>query len=184
MKRSLLIILAVLLALALTACTEQQSVSDAPVTEVATEEQEINDAQASAPDPVTEEIDGIEIPAFSITVQDIVITDQEMTNYPVYRVETTSTNTYGTTTTRVYVGYSASDILGAAGVSSDFTTMVTLADDGYQVKVNHKVALEPTTLVAISEDEVHFQTGPWFAPCSSNMSPDYLRDLVSITLEP
>jgi len=128
-------------------------------------------------------VEGAEIPAFSFMVQEAEITDADMAAYPVYSVETTSTNTYGTTTTRVYVGYAMSDILKAAGVTETFSTLVTLADDGYTVSVSKEIAMEQTTLAAISEDGKLFKKGLWFAPCSSDVSPDYLRDLALITVE-
>jgi len=128
-------------------------------------------------------IDGVEIPEFSFKVKDTTITDKDMAAYPVYSVETTSTNTYGTTTTRVYVGYAISDVLKAAGATEAFSTLVTLADDGYKVSVSKDVALEPTTLAAITEDGKFFKKGLWFAPCVSDVSPDYLRDLALIAFE-
>jgi len=133
--------------------------------------------------PVAEKVDGVEVPAFSFKVSETEITDKDMALYPVYSVETTSTNTYGTTTTRVYVGYAISDILDAAGAADDFSTLVTLADDGYTVSVSRGIAMEPTTLAAISEDGKPFKKGLWFAPCISDVSPDYLRDLALIRLE-
>ena len=133
--------------------------------------------------PVAGRVDGVEVPAFSFKVGDTEITDKDMAPYPIYSVETTSTNTYGTTTTRVYVGYAISDILDAAGGADDFSTLVTLADDGYTVSVSREIAMEPTTLAAISEDGKFFKKGLWFAPCISDVSPDYLRDLALIRPE-
>jgi len=133
--------------------------------------------------PAAAKVDGVEIPPFSFMVEDQEITDAVMAAYPVYSVETTSTNTYGTTTTRVYIGYAVSDVLEAAGITETFSTLVTLADDGYTVSVSRDVAMKPTTLIAISEDGKVFKKGPWFAPCVSDVSPDYLRDLALITLK-
>jgi len=133
--------------------------------------------------PAAVKVDGAEIPPFSFMVEDTEITDAVMAAYPVYSVETTSTNTYGTTTTRVYVGYAMSDVLEAAGITEAFSTLVTLADDGYTVSVSKDVAMKPTTLTAISEDGKVFKKGLWFAPCVSDVSPDYLRDLALITLK-
>ena len=127
-------------------------------------------------------VDNVEIPEFIFTIQNIEITDSIMSNYPVYSVETTSTNTYGTTTTRVYIGYTISDVLDAAGITDNFITLQAIADDGYTVKVDYSVAMESTTLVAISENDKIFVTGLWFSPCSSNVSPDYLRELSVIRL--
>jgi len=135
----------------------------------------------SVEDPVV--VDDAEIPAFSFDVMGVLITDEDMAEYPVYSVTTTSTNTYGTTTTRVYIGYTMADVLDAAGITEDFKTLTTIADDGYTIKVNKDIALEPTTLVAVSEDGKMFRDGLWFAPCSSNVSPDYLRELTEVIID-
>ena len=123
------------------------------------------------------------VPVFSISVQGTAVTSDMMTSYPVYEVETTSTNTYGTATTRVYVGYAISDILDAAGITGPFSVLTAIAGDGYAVSVDKEVAMQPTTMIAISEDGKLFKAGPWFAPCSSIGSPDYVRDVAGIVLE-
>jgi len=128
-------------------------------------------------------VEDAEIPFFSIHVDGVEITSDDLSAYPVYSVEATSTNTHGTTTTRVYIGFMLSDVLKASRIKDDFVTLVTIADDGYSIKVSKEVAMEPTTLIAVSEDGKLFRDGPWFAPCSSDVSPDYLRELITITLE-
>ena len=135
----------------------------------------------SVEDPVL--LDDTEIPPFCFEAEGVDITAEVMASYPVYSVTTTSTNTYGTVTTRTYVGYAVSDILDAAGITDDFSALTALADDGYMVKIERNTALEPTTLIAVSEDGKLFKSGPWFAPCGSNVSPDYLRELVSVSVE-
>ena len=163
MKRLFVLMIIVLLAFGLAACgSESERAGDGPVAVNA---------------------DRAEIPEFSFSVNENPINEKDLAPYPVYSVETTSTNTYGTTTTRVYVGYSISDILEAAGVSQDFSALEALADDGYVVSVNREVALESTTLAAITEDGKVFKKGLWFAPCVSDVSPDYLRDLAFLTTE-
>ena len=127
-------------------------------------------------------VEGIEIPEFSFTIQGTIITHADMAAFPVYSVETTSTNTHGTTTTRIYIGYAVSDALAAAGVTSRFSSLEAVADDGYAVKVSYEVAMAPTTLLAFSEDGKMAKYGLWFAPCGSNVSPDYLRELETIEL--
>jgi len=128
-------------------------------------------------------VEGAELKDFVITVHGVEIKSEDLSDYPVYSIETTSTNMYGTTTTRVYIGYKVSDVLDAAGATDNFTTLVTIADDGYSIKVSRDVAMEPTTLIAVSEDGKLFREGPWFAPCCSDVTPDYLRELSTIRLE-
>jgi len=184
MKRLLVLLLLICLVLGTSACSKEQNpVNSSAPENINVESVPENIEEPEAQSPVAEVVDWIEIPEFSVTIQGTEITNDDMASYPVYSVQTTSTNTYGTTTTRVYIGYTISDVLKAAGVSEAFSTLATIADDGYTVSINEQVALDPTTLMAFYEDDKAFIIGPWFAPCVSNVSPDYLRDLASITLE-
>jgi len=124
-----------------------------------------------------------EIPGFTINIQGLEITGDDLSGLPLYSVETTSTNRYGTTTTRVYVGFKLSDVLEAAGITESFATIVAIANDGYTVSVSRETAMEPTTMIAISEDGKLLRGGPWFAPCSSDISPEYLMELAALKLE-
>ena len=133
--------------------------------------------------PVIHEVKAASAAEFSVDVNGIIITSDDMKDYPVYSVQATSVNTYGTVTTREYIGYAVSDLLKAAGLGWDFVKLTAVADDGYTVTADNKTALEPSTLIAVTENGKSFIEGPWFAPCSSGFSPDYLRDLSVIILE-
>ena len=187
MRTAVFFIISILLIAGLAACgNAAPEPADPPAAESAVAEPaaaEESASEESTDKPVAVVVEGVEIPAFSFMVNETEITEKDMASYPVYSVQTTSTNTYGTTTTRIYVGYSMSDVLDAAGCSEAFSTLVTLADDGYTVSVNKEIAMEPTTLAAISEDGKIFKKGLWFAPCVSDVSPDYLRDLALVTPE-
>lgn len=125
---------------------------------------------------------GVTIPAFSLNVNGTVITDAELADYPVYEVSATSTNSSGTESTCVYVGFSLKDILEAAGVG-EFETLAAIASDGYEVEVDAAMALEPSTLIAISKDGEQMKDGPWFAPCTSKTTGDYNKGVVAISLD-
>ena len=194
MRKILFLIITVFLITGQTACgnvapqhesppAAESSVAEGNLTEAETSAAEENPVKETGDEPVAVRVEGIDIPEFSFMVNETKITENDMAFYPVYSVETTSTNTYGTTTTRVYVGYAISDILEAAGITETFSTLVTLADDGYMVSVKKEIAMKPTTLAAISEDGKFFKKGLWFAPCVSDVSPDYLRDLTLVTPE-
>ena len=125
---------------------------------------------------------GVTIPAFSLNVNGTVITDAELADYPVYEVSATSTNSSGTESTCVYVGFSLKDVLEAAGVG-EFETLAAIAGDGYEVEVDAAMALEPSTLIAISKDGEQMKDGPWFAPCTSTTTGDYNKGVVAISLD-
>ena len=124
---------------------------------------------------------GVTIPAFSITVNGVAITDKEMADYPVYEVQATSVNSSGTESTCTYIGFSLNDVFTAAGVT-DYESVSAFADDGYQVDITKEVAATPNTLVAITRDGEQFKASPWFAPCSSGTTGDYMKGMVAITI--
>ncbi len=125
---------------------------------------------------------GVTIPAFSLNVNGTVVTDADLADYPVYEVSATSTNSSGTESTCVYVGFSLKDVLEAAGVGQ-FKTLAAIASDGYEVEVDAALAMEPSTLIAISKDGEQMKDGPWFAPCTSKTTGDYNKGVVAISLD-
>lgn len=129
---------------------------------------------------MTEKI-GVTIPAFSLYVNGKTVTDQDMADYAVYEVQATSVNSSGTESTVTYVGFSLADVFTVAGVT-EYESVVATADDGYAVEVKADVASKANTLVAITKDGEQFKASPWFAPCSSGTTGDYLKGMVAITL--
>ena len=201
MKKLFALILTVILIFSLVSCgnkEELKPLDDTPASSVDSlpEEKKEEEKKEEVKEEETKDIEGpigsvedpiileeAEIPEFSFDVEGYTVTSEELLEkYNIYSVTTTSTNTYGTTTTRTYIGFVVSDVLELAGITDSFTTLTTIADDGYVVKVGEAIAKEPTTLVAVSEDGKMFKRGVWFAPCSSNGTPDYLRELITIEL--
>ena len=132
--------------------------------------------------PEMKEAVGVTIPAFSLNVNGTVLTDADLADYPVYEVQATSVNSSGTESTCTYVGFSIKDVFEAAGVG-EFSTLAAIADDGYTVEVDAELANQPSTLVAITRDGEQFKSAPWFAPCSSGTTGDYLKGMVAISLD-
>ena len=177
MKKALVLLLTLAMALSLAACggTEDPPATDSP--------------EASAPVETTPESDAPEIqevvvtvPAFSIQVNGVEITNETLADCPVYEIQATSVNSAGTESTTTYAGFALTDVLAAAGVT-EYTSFTATADDGYAVEVSAEVASAPTTLIAISEDGAQFSSSPWFAPCGSGTTGDYLKGMVAITLD-
>lgn len=125
---------------------------------------------------------GVTIPAFSLNVNGTVITEAELADCPVYEVSATSTNSSGTESTCVYIGFSLKDVLDAAG-AGEFKTLTAIASDGYEVEIDAAMALEPSTLIAISKDGEQMKDGPWLAPCTSKTTGDYNKGVVAISLD-
>lgn len=173
MKKTLALILALIMSFALCACGAKTE-APAPAAEPAP-------AEAPAAPAMTEKM-GVTIPALSLNINGKIITDADLAEYAVYEVTATSVNSSGTESTCTYVGFSVPDVLAAAGITEAGTISV-IADDGYQIDLDGAIAFEPTTLIAITRDGAQFKSAPWFAPCSSGTTGDYLKGLAAISVD-
>lgn len=169
MKKSLSILLCAILILSLAACGQTAPPATPEPTPV-------------PQGPEIKEAMGVTVPAFAINVAGVVVTNESMADYPVYEIQANSVNSTGTESTTAYVGYALSDVFAAAGVT-EYRTISAVADDGYAVDVAAEVAALPSTLVAITKDGEQFKSAPWFAPCSSGTTGDYLKGMVAIALD-
>ena len=175
------LLLALCLLLTLTACGGQN-------TPAPTEAPAPGDASASAeaPDsaepaaPKAEEVRGVTIPEFSVTVNGVAVDHTALAGCPLYSVQSTSVNSTGTESTSTYVGFALHDVLRAAGLTEDYIWLEAEADDGYAVNFLGEEVMADTTLLAITRDGSQFKSAPWFAPCSSATTGDYLKNCVSI----
>ena len=162
MKKTLSLVLALILVISLVACTQQA------------------DKSATAAGATAEEVKGVTIPAFSVTVNGVTVNQDTMASYPMYSVQATSTNSAGTESTATYVGFAMSDVFAATGLKENYIWLEAAADDGYKVTVTGDTVKAPTTLLAMTRDGEPFATSPWFAPCTSKTTGDYLKGCVSI----
>ena len=161
MKKSLSLILALLLVFSLAGCGQ-------------------NNAEPSGNGPVAEEVKGVTIPDFSVTVNGVTVDQAAMAAYPMYSVQATSTNSAGTESTITYVGFAMKDILAAAGLTETYVWLEATADDGYAVTLTGDAVAADTTLLAMTKDGAPFESAPWLAPCASATTGDYLKGCVSI----
>ena len=160
MKKTISLVLALMLILSFAACG--------------------NKAADEASGPVAQEVKGVTIPAFSVTVNGVAVDQAAMAAYPMYSVQATSTNSAGTESTTTYVGFKMKDILAAAGLTEAYVWLEATADDGYAVTLTGDKVLSDTTLLAMTRDGEPFASSPWMAPCSSATTGDYLKGCVSI----
>lgn len=160
MKKTISLALAIMLVLSLAACGNQ--------------------AADEASGPVAQEVKGVTIPAFSVTVNGVAVDAAAMAAYPMYSVQATSVNSAGTESTTTYVGFAMKDVLAAAGLSEAYIWLEATADDGYAVTLTGDKVLADTTLLAMTQDGEPFAASPWLAPCSSATTGDYLKGCVSI----
>lgn len=136
--------------------------------------------EPSADGPVAEEVKGVTIPDFSVTVNGVTVDQAAMAAYPMYSVQATSINSAGTESTITYVGFAMSDVIKAAGLTEEYVWLEATADDGYAVTINGDAVLADTTLLAMTKDGEPFESSPWLAPCASETTGDYLKGCVSI----
>ncbi|NMA00208.1 MAG: hypothetical protein GX924_04135 [Clostridiaceae bacterium] len=177
------LLLALLLALTLVACDEKTKPEPVDTSEQITAPIE-TPAEKTEPippaGPVAEEVKGITIPEFSITVNGVAVDHVAMAAYPTYSVQATSVNSAGTESTTTYVGFAISDVLQAAGLTESYVWLEAEADDGYVVSFKGEDIMANTTLLAMTKDGSQFKNAPWFAPCTSGTTGDYLKGCVSI----
>ena len=172
MKKILSLILVLTLALSLVACgTAPAETTGAPETTA---------PAATNPAPVAEEVKGVTIPEFAIMINGVKVDNVMMAAYPTYSVTAFSINSSGTESTTTYVGFAMTDVLAAAGLTENYIWLEATADDGYAIEVTGEIVTASTTLLAITKNGEQFKTAPWFAPCGSETTGDYLKNMVSI----
>jgi len=176
MKKFLASLFALLLIFSLVACSGGKD--DPPPLSGSVSESTQSESADSG--PVAEEVKGVTIPAFSIHVNGIQVTQDSVAEYPMYSVQAKSVNSSGTESTVTYVGFAVSDILKAAGLDEKYVWMEAAASDGYTVTLTGAVIYEDTTLLAMTRDGSPFSDSPWLAPCSDKVTGSYLKGAVSI----
>lgn len=154
-KKITVIALFALLSLLLVACTEKTDQSE--TSEKATES----------------------IPEFAISVCGVSISNNEMKDCELFTAVSESVNSEGTKKTAEYKGYKLTDVFKACGIEDIPKAIEVTATDGYSFKYEGDLS-DATCLVALQKDGETFKEGPWFAPCSSDTTGDYLKNLKSI----
>ena len=128
---------------------------------------------------VLEEVKGVTIPKFNVSINGNVITNEDLAEYLIYKSQVTSVNSSGTETTVNYIGFRFVDALEKAGLSGKTNYIEAIADDGYSVVYEAKRKPE-NMLIAISKDGSQFKKSPWFCPCDSDTTGEFLQGLTSI----
>jgi uncharacterized lipoprotein YehR (DUF1307 family) len=182
MKKTLSLILAILLSFCLVACGQNAATPSAstPSASAPVASAPVASTPPAASGPVAEEVKGVTIPAFSVTVNGVAVDQKVMAAYPMYSVQATSVNSAGTESTITYIGFAMGDVLAAAGLKEAYVWLEATADDGYAVTVKGETVLAATTLLAMTKDGEPFGAAPWFAPCTSETTGDYLKGCVSL----
>lgn len=169
MKKFLAALLAVLFIFSFAACGEKTPATEDPTT----------DPVVDTGAPEVTEVRGVTIPKFSIEINGIAITNEDMAAYPVYSCECKSVNSKGNENTAVYQGFALADVCDAAGLKEQYTWASAEATDGYTVEFAKNI-MDKSTMLAITKDGAQFKEAPWFAPCSTETSGDILSGCAKI----
>jgi len=178
----ILVLLALLLMLSIVSCSESEGGKN-PTSEPPSESLSESPPSTSTPEdsgPVAVEVTDIDVPAFSLYVNGVEITQDTVAEYPMYSVQAKSVNSSGTESIVTYVGFAIKDILKAAGLTENYAWLEATAGDGYAVTLTGGVIYEDTTLLAMTKDGSPFSASPWLAPCSETVTGNYLKGTVSI----
>ena len=176
MKKVLTILLTLMCLITLVGCSSNSATStnEEVVEEV---KEEVKEESTSAYEVVTD----VEIPEFKVDICSVTITQNEMKDYPVYKISVSLTNSEGTNKDYTYYGYSLTDVLKAAGLDVKEGEVVAKATDGYEITYKDNIILD-STLIALIRDDKTFKEGPWLAPCASSVNGDYLKNLSAISI--
>ncbi len=161
MKKVVALLLAVLMVFSLAACGKKQD--GGKETSLLTEKK------------------GVTVPAFEIGVNGVKVTNETMAEYPVYEATVKSTNSSGTESSVVYIGFKVNDLVKAAKLEGTAGKLTATADDGYAVEIEN--GANENNMLAISKDGKQFKSSPWFVPCDSETTGDQLKGCVRIVID-
>jgi len=171
MKKVLAILLALVMIFCLAACGSNNSGNKEDQKK---EEQQQEESKVSV-------VKGVTIPEFAIHVCGVKITNEDMAAYDLYSYQADTVNSSGTAKSNVFIGFKMSDVIDAAGLTGTYGKLTATATDNYAVEYEGDILAE-NCFVAISKDGTQFKNGPWFAPCESGTTGDYLQDLAKIEI--
>ena len=169
MKKLLSLILFLILSFSLVACAETEPAAEIPAA-----------APVENSVPAAEEVEGVTVPEFAFMINGVKVDHTMMAAYPLYSVVTNTVNNNGAAFTDTYVGFAIRDVYEAAGLTEDYVWLEATADDGYTITVTGDLVNADVTLLAVTKNGEQFKTSPWFAPCGSGTTGDYLKNMVSI----
>ena len=154
MKRFLVLLLAALLLLS--ACAG----ADAPVP--GGQEEVDTPAETGAPPASPVLVDGLAVPSFSITVNQVEVGRAHMLDYPIYALEAEIGGQL-----HEFRGFTLSDVLHAAGLSEGYEAVTALSQDGTSLVLSRATVGVRDTLLALYQDGVRFESAPWLVVSDS-----------------
>lgn len=134
------------------------------------------------PESKVTEVTGVTVPEFKVKICGAKITNETMASYKLYQAVSHSTNSQGNSSENTYVGYKMVDVISAAQISGSWSKAQIICTDGYESTYEGDIQAEDV-LLAITKNGESFKDGPWFAPCSSEVSGDFAQDLSKIELD-
>lgn len=126
--------------------------------------------------------EGVTAAAFTLDVCGVTVTNETLASCDLYTATAETVNSEGNAKSDEYVGYKLSDILNACNITGDFGKLTATATDGYEVTYDGDVLAE-TVFIAVQKNGESFKEAPWFAPCSSDTTGDFLKGLAKLSIE-
>jgi len=165
MKKVLALLLALAMVFSFAACAKK-------------EETPVKEEQKTAS---VEVVKGVTIPSFSIKVCGVKVTNEDMAAYDLYKYTADTVNSSGTAKSNVFIGFKLSDVLSFCEITGTLGKATATATDGYVVEYEGNL-LADNCFIAISKDGAQGKNGPWFAPCESGTTGNYIQDLAKIEI--
>jgi len=132
---------------------------------------------------IADRTDKVEFAAYSFKVNGQEVTNETLAGLSIYKIEVTTVNSKGASSTSGYTGYKLADVLAACGVENA-TTVKAVANDGYESTLSAENITSDYTLVAIEKDKELGEDGTiWVAPCAETTSSAYAKLVVEIVAE-
>ncbi len=160
MKKLLVILLALAMVFSMSACGKKEVESAEILTEVT----------------------DVTVPEFTVKICGAEITNETLKECNLYSAVAKSVNSKGNASENTYVGYRMSDVIDAVQITVTGSTVQIICTDGYESTYEGDL-FEEGVLLAITKNGETFKDGPWFAPCTSNVSGDYAQDISEIKVE-
>lgn len=126
------------------------------------------------------EVKGVTIPAFTISVGGVKVTNDDMAAYPIYQATVDTVNSSGTAHSNVFVGFKLTDVFDFCGITEVSGKITPKATDDYTFDYEGDV---DSIMIAMTKDGTQFKNGPWFCPTDTDTTGDILQDLKTVAFE-
>lgn len=132
---------------------------------------------------IADRTDKVEFADFSFKVNGQDITNADVEDLSIYKMDVVTTNKSGEASEHQYTGFALKDVLEAAGVT-DYEKVIVVANDGYETELTKDQVDSEYTLLAIESDgEVGEDGTVWVAPGEETEAKNFPKLVVEVKAE-